>query len=174
MTKINDFSNHQKKKSSIFWLIAIIIFSLGVGFTLAFFFESDWASNHVGMSGKVQIEAVGAGNETIEDTYTSKLVINLDNNYPVLIPGMDIEMPANVKVYQSTTKPLLRAKLDIDMLNMQTQDEYTEELRITQDLYSQLTDIVENNNWYLHTDSYYYYVGNYSQNTQGGGCDFTC
>ena len=166
MTKF-DFSNHDQRKTMPWWLISIIVLLLGVGTTLAFFFASDYASSTVKMSGKVAIEAVGAGNTTIEDTYKSNLVINMDS-YKKLIPGMELEMPANCKVYKSTTKPLLRAKLDIDMINMTNYEEYTEDLSIVQDMFGQMTDAIESNGWYLHTDSYFYYVGNYSQNPQGG------
>ena len=173
MSNIKDFSNHERKKISIWGIVLIAILSCVIGATLAFFFDTDWSSGFVSMSGKVQIEAVGAGNATIEDTYTTNLVITLDKNYPVLIPGMDIHMPANVKVYQSTTKPLLRARLDMELVDTLTMEENSDELRVIQDMYGQLTDVIESNNWYLHTDSYYYYIGNYSQNTQGGGYNFT-
>jgi len=170
MAKSLDFSNKERKKPS-FWLILTlaILLSVGVGLTLAFFFDGDYASQDVKMSGQVLIEAVGAGNVTIEDTHKSNLVINLDHDYPVLIPGMPITMPANCKVYQSTTMPLLRAKLDINLLNPLTPEDNPDEMHVVQDLYTQLYTEITSNKWHLHTDSYFYYVGNYSQNIQGGG-----
>ena len=173
MAKTMNFSSKERKSFGLFGIILVVILSCVIGATLAFFFHSDWASGYINMSGKVSIEAVGAGNASIEDDATCNLVINLDKNYPVLIPGMDINMPANVKVYQSTTSPLLRARLDMELIDTLTMEEDADSLRVIQDMYGQLTDVIESNDWYLYTDSYYYYVGNYSQNTQGGGYNFT-
>ena len=82
-----------------------------IGVTLAFFANSEFASSLLKMSGRVKITAVGKGKgyNSIEDTDTCNLVINLQDGYKVLIPGMEIEAYANVKVHKSTTKPLIRA-----------------------------------------------------------------
>ena len=92
---------------------------LVTGVTLAFFFDPDWSSGKVTMSGAVNIEAVGKGTayESIENTSTSNLMGSLSDGYSVLIPGMPISIDVNCKVYQSTTKPLLRADFNAVLLD---------------------------------------------------------
>lgn len=120
------------------------------------------------MSGKVKIEAVGKGqlyNSIEDDLESSRLEIFLSNGYTVLIPGMDIEANANVKVYKSSTSPLIRAKFSVVLY-----DEYGNEMGSALDpsnlmgnLEYQLNEIIVNTGeWYRHTDSYYYYVGDNS------------
>ena len=143
--------------------IVLVIFSCIVTFTLAYFFTSDWASSHLQMSGKVEIVAVGKGAtyNSIEDGVSSaNLVIEYDNDYGVLIPGEPIGVYANCKVSQSTTQPLLRAKLILELKNPDTNTDYDDsELNIISNLNQQLNDIiVGDNSWYLHSDGYYYYV----------------
>lgn len=141
-------------------VLALFLLSIFVGVTLAFFFSSDYASKNITMSGAVKIEAVGPApaRNSIEDTVTtSKLVVELDKTYNKLIPGMPISIPANCKVYKSSTKPLLRAMLDITMYE---NDLVTEsgDLSITLDFMSQMYPKIKENGWYLHTDGYFYYV----------------
>ena len=174
MNKTYNFSGQPIKKSSVLVVIILIIFSACVGITLAFFFDADYASNYVGLSGKVNIEAVGAGDKTIEDNEACNLEITLDKTYKKLIPGMPITMPANVKVYQSTTSPLLRAKVEIDFVNPENDQEAEDKLAVVQDMYSQLLTIIETNKWYLHTDGYFYYVGTANTQSQLGGGYITC
>lgn len=163
--------NGKQQKTNIIWLIVVVVsLCTVVGITIAFFFNSDWANNNIGMSGKVDILAVGDGDLTIEDTYISNLEITLDDEYDVLIPGMDISLPANVKVFKSTTKPLLRARLDVELLDTEdTEEEQNDELRVIQDLYGQLSDTIKDNGWYLHIDSWFYFVGNEAINSELGG-----
>ena len=158
MSRSMKFSGKQNRFSSM-WLVCLIVgLSIFVSVSMAFFFASDFASSRVGMSGRVDIVAVGSGNLTIEDTHTSNLVVNLDSAYEVLIPGMPISIPANCKVYRSTTKPLLRAKLDMLLKDRITAEDKMDEIGVIQDMYLQLSDVIEENGWYLHTDSYYYSV----------------
>ena len=162
------FVNESNKMSfSVVILILCLVFLCGA--TIAYFFDSDWSSGVTQMSGKVLIEAVGEGDVSIEDTHISKLTIGLDDGYTVLIPGMDLDIVANCKVSKSTTKPLMRASLKMKILDTVSMRDHPDDLRVAQDLYGQLQDIAEDNNWYLHTDSYYYYVGSNSQNLVGGG-----
>ena len=63
--------------------------------------------------------------------------------------------------------------LNVDMVDTITQEIYSADLSIVQDMYEQLVEVIESNGWYLHTDSYFYYVGDYSQNIQGGGVPFS-
>lgn len=163
--RYNTFSNKQNFTSVGLMLIFVCIVMLGfVASTLAFFYYSDFSNEALTMSGKVKIEAVGEGDLTIEDDTKCNLKINFDDEYDVLIPGMPIDMPANCKVYASTTKPLLRAMLTLDFESPTTaletySDEYTDESIVLQRLLSQFADEIEGNGWYMHTDSYYYYVG---------------
>ena len=106
------------------------------------------------------------GGVTIEDDTNCNLQINFDEEYDVLIPGMPMDMPANCKVFASTTKPLLRAMITLDFLDPDTgdsldlsSDAYNEGTTILQELLSQFDEEIEANGWYMHTDSYYYYVG---------------
>ena len=170
MKKKFNFSRRHQEIS--FWtILSIVLFVSVIGITLAFFASSDFASSHVGMSGKVLIEAVGSGNKSIEDTLNScNLEIKLQDDYEVLIPGMEIEVIANCKVHKSTTKPLLRAKLDVDLTDNLTGEMPSDEMNIVSDIYSQLIEKIEDeNNWYLHIDSYFYYIGDENQTADDKG-----
>lgn len=108
---------YRKNNLEILKYFSLLFLAVTIGITLAFFFDEDFASSIIGMSGKVKITAVGKGNKysSIEDTDTCNLVMYLQDGYSVLIPGMEIEMYANVKVHHSTTKPLLRAKFALEL-----------------------------------------------------------
>lgn len=172
---LNNYTfKNKSKKSDFLLIIGVVTLSLLIGFTIAFFASDIWSSMNVQMSGPVRIEAVGAGTSytSIEDTGTTNLIITLDEEYEVLIPGMPISVPANVKVYRSTTKPLMRAKVDIDVLDMDLNIGATDSLSVASDLYVQMTNSIESNHWYLHSDSYFYYIGEYvsaDSNSAGGG-----
>ncbi|MBE5738322.1 MAG: hypothetical protein E7354_01110 [Clostridiales bacterium] len=149
-----------------------------VGTVVAFFFASDWASKHITMSGKVDIEAVGVGTEygSIEDTVSSSnLVITLQDNYIHLIPGMDISLPANVKVYQSTSMPLIRAKFTLQMYKHNDDgddvilDDDTDIYDIMPQMTASLHSIITGNGWVLdESDMYYYYIGTNTIQTDVG------
>ena len=150
--------NSNEKKVSIY--IILLLLSVFIGVTIAFFANSEFATSLLGMSGKVKIEAVGKGNKSIEDNSTCNLEIQLDRDYGVLIPNMPITIYANCKVKRSTTKPLLRAKFQVTVL-----DKYgnpyveTGENLVSIDIYTMLSHIVlDNDSWYLHTDGYFYYI----------------
>lgn len=158
-----------------FSLILLVVIAVClVGTVVAFFFAHDWASNRVTMSGKVDIEAVGNGIEygSIEDTVSSSnLIITLQDGYNHLIPGANISIPANVKVYQSTSKPLLRAKFTMEMYlhKEDGSDELLDDATDIYDIMPQMTaslhDVITGNGWLLdESDMYYYYIGT---NTQG-------
>lgn len=169
MSKSMMFSNNKKQNRSSLSLAIILIAAVFVGTTLAFFFATDWASKSIEMSGKVDILAVGDGNVSIEDNNTiSKLIITLDNGYDKLIPGMPIEMPVSVRVTRSTTKPLIRARVTMKILDRETMTEQSDELAAIQNMYGQMLDIIESNDWHLHTDGYFYYVSGVTQTGEGG------
>lgn len=129
------------------------------------------------MSGKVDIEAVGGDGASIEDVdnngvITSKLAMTLQDNYKYLIPNMTISMPVNVKVYKSTTTPLLRAKFSLvlystDATGNETllegeDDEYNISSQMTVDIHN----VVTANGWLLNPDDgYYYYIQNNEEKT---------
>lgn len=141
-----------------------MLLAVTIGVTLAFFFNSDFASSLLKMSGRVKITAVGKGKEynSIEDTDTCNLVINLQDGYKVLIPGMEIEAYANVKVHKSTTKPLIRAKFSLELYdkNGVAYNPIADSDNIVGDLEYQLNNCIESlGDWYKHIDNYYYYVG---------------
>lgn len=147
-----------------------IFMTIFVGITLAFFASSDFATGFLGISGKVNITAVGRGNtyNEIEDKNgISNMIIYLQDGYSVLIPGMEIDAQVNVKVHRSTTTPLLRAKFTLqlyDELGTILNGE-RDTSNIAGDLINQLNDIIVNNDdWYLHTDNYYYYIGSNAVN----------
>lgn len=152
-------------------MIAIIVCFLAslVGITLAFFTSSDYGSNYIGMSGKVQIVAVGEGDISIEDNDSCNLEVSLDSNYSSLIPGMPISLPANCKVLQSTTSPLLRARFQVVLTKSKTDaTEMEDTIGLVQNMSGQLMSIIDNNGWELHSDGYLYYVGRTPTYTQDG------
>lgn len=155
---------------SYFLIVLLILFSVVASVTLAFFFDSEFGTNNTTMTGKVQIKAVGMGDLTIEDDASCNLVIYLDDEYDVLIPGMDINIVANCKVLQSSTKPLLRAKIDMNLADRQTGEELTDSLEIMEDMYGQLcSDIELAGKWFQYTDGYFYYLGDVDQKGATGG-----
>lgn len=155
--------NFSAKKTASLTPIALVLLFTVVSLTLAFFFNSDFASQWVKMSGRVSIEAVGRGDayNSIEDTGSSaNLDIQLDRDYGVLIPNMPLTIYANCKVKRSTTKPLIRAKMTITIFDTNN-NPYDEEGEHDwqSDLFSQLDNNITNNtNWYFHSDGYYYYL----------------
>lgn len=152
-------------------LISIICFVTIVSVTLAFFSSDEFASKFVGISGKVQITAVGKGTEyaSIEDTDTlCKLEIELDRGYDVFIPNMPVNAIVNCKVTRSTTKPLLRAFFSMSVIDMDTGLNDTENAEVFSSIQTQLHDIItKDNDWYFHTDGYYYYAIDASTNLGG-------
>lgn len=161
----NKMSFDGKKASannkSIIVFVIILLLSVVSAVTLAFFAGSDYASKWTMTSGKVKIEAVGKGNASIEDqTNSCKLEIEFDRDYGVLIPNMPIRLYANCKVYQSSTKPLLRANFRITLMDSYgnpLESSGNEQLEV--DITSQIKEkIVDSDNWYYHADGYYYYV----------------
>lgn len=139
-----------------------------IGITIAWFSSSDWGSSGLGMSGKVNILAVGKGDQyhSIEDTVeNANLVINLSDNYNVFIPGMEIDAQANCKIFKSTTSPLLRAKFSVllyDKNNNKVAD-YLDESNVKGMLEYELSEIVSGaTGWYKYSDGYYYYVGEHT------------
>lgn len=173
----NQFSN-KEGKTNLNWvsIVAILcIFSIVVGITIAFFYHDDWATSGIGTSGPVNILAVGKGDVSIEDENTCNLVIDIDDEYDVLIPGMPIDMTANCKVFYSSTHPLLRAMLNMTFVDIDNDTDFDEDstyetsrLTIGNKLITQIDDMVEDNGWYLHTDGYYYYIGKGNSSAGGG------
>ena len=172
------FFGYRTKISFGIVVIFLLLFSLVTTSTIAFFYDSDYGRGLITMSGKVQIEAVGKGDSynSIEDTKTSNLVISLDS-YDVLIPGMEFEMDVNCKVSRSTTKPLLRARLEVflnDVSLNEVYDNNTEELAdenfdFVLKMYNSIESIITTNKWYQHTDGYFYYIGDVDQKGATGG-----
>lgn len=147
-------------------LVILLIISLTVvSSTLAYYFDSDWASNVVEMSGKVNIEVVSKSPnyKSIEDDEEGKLIIYFEDDYSVHIPGAWIEPTANVKIFKSTTKPLLRAIMNVYLIDMETKEEISDEdidtFDLTASLYNSMSTIVKYNGWvYYPEDKYYYYI----------------
>ncbi len=149
-------------------MLVLTTIAIVVSFTLAFFYNDDQASSMLNMSGKVKIEAVGEGEtySSIEDTHTSNLIITLDQDYEVVIPGMEIGIDANCKVYKSNTSPLLRARVDFELVSALTGDAVSDNQTLVSDLYEQMITVIQGNNWYLHSaDGYFYYLGDVVQPT---------
>lgn len=172
------YFNYRQKVSSGILMLILLFFGLFITSTIAYFFDSDFGTGVVGMSGGVYIEAVGKGDknigldqsgnfDSIEDNATTNLIITLSDEYERLIPGMDVTIDANCKVFASTTSPLLRAKIEFQMYN---QDDQTHEgaTKVFTDMHDDLTSIIESNNWRIHTaegedEAYWYYVGDVVQ-----------
>ena len=169
MRKKFNFSNtYSTKSASSVVLQTMAIFAMAIiGFTLAWFYVQDYSTKWTQMSGAVKIVAVGKGTlgnpdsfSSIEDTKTTNMEIFLTDGYQYLIPGAYIDAKVNCKVLQSTTKPLLRAKFRISMVDgdgneMAILDDTS---NLTGNVAYQLNEIIVANGWYKHVDNYYYYV----------------
>lgn len=146
--------------------VLLFFVTISVSITLAWFYVQDWANNGVEMAGKVNILAVGKGDEyhSIEDSAeSSNLVVSLSDGYNVLIPGAEIDARANVKIFKSTTKPLLRAKVSVLLFDKDEKqvESYLDKMNIQGLLEFELREIVEEiDNWYKYSDGFYYYIGN--------------
>jgi len=162
--KKKSFAYHEKSSFGIIMVI-ILSFALMVSMTIAFFYTSDYANSLIEMSGKVDIEAVGKGEQydSIEDTHTSNLIVTLSDGYNVLIPGMDISVDANCKVYRSTTRPLLRAKLDFLLTDKSNNQDMDNSDFLFSYINGKLLNIITENKWYLHSDGFFYYIGDVDQ-----------
>lgn len=165
--------NFSAKKSASLTPIAILLLCAIVSLTVAFFFSSDWATKYVQLSGSVRIEAVGKGSahSSIEDTVSScNLDIDIDRDYGVLIPNAPLAIYANCKVSKSTTKPLLRAKMDISILDDEGEEFVVgedSEHNVAQDFSSLLeTSVLDGTNW-AYVNGYYYYLDTPSTSANG-------
>lgn len=164
----NQFSAKQRssKTTMVFLVCILCALSLLVMTTIAFFYHDDWGNNNVQTSGPVNILAVGTGDNSIEDTNTSNLVVDIGEEYDVLIPGMPIYITANCKVFKSNTHPLVRAKFSMTFEDNSSGETFNEEtslgsssLDIGDKIITQIDDEITDNGWYLHTDGFYYYIG---------------
>lgn len=175
--KITTKHNYSSKtQHGVFGLIVLsFLCVLLAGTTLAYLYADDFSTNMIGLSGKVDIEAVSRGNTytSIQDTTDTKLIIYVEDDYEVHIPGGWFEPTANVKVYNSTTKPLLRAKMSVELIDMTTSQVVTDEevdiYNLAERLYDSLEVIVIDNGWVFYdVDNYYYYRGTNAINSQVG------
>ena len=169
MKKYNFSGN---KYVSIIGLVLTIVLSFSlIGFTIAFFSSGDFTSGFIGLSGAVNIEAVGLGDDSIENTesegvITSKLLTHLDPAYGngnyFLVPEAPLNIRANCKVYKSATHPLLRANISFVL----TSPDHNTTVSDMSDIYFQLLltnfkDVVSSENddgeW-IYYDNYFYFV----------------
>lgn len=166
MTKKHNYS-YKVHQSFAGLIVVVFLCVVCIGSVLAYFIADDWASNIIGLSGKVDIEVVSRS-----DTYTSiqnttdenKLIIYFEDNYSVLIPNALIEPTANVKVYKSTTKPLIRAIMDVKLYDSESNEVVEGEgdlpFILTDALYNSMKGVVTSNGWvYDERDKYYYFIG---------------
>lgn len=160
-------------------MLILVCITFAITLTIAYFYNDDFSTSMINMSGKVKIEAVGEGvcdcvlqgktecedesHKSIEDTHTSNLIITLDQDYEVVIPGMPLSIDANCKIYKSNTSPLLRARIDFDLISALTGEVVTDSQILISELYGQMITIIESNDWFLHTDGYFYYLGDVTQ-----------
>lgn len=178
MKKNFSFGFKQKISSGIV-LLLLLFFALNSTLTLAFFYDGEWGSNIVGLSGKVKIQAVGVGDhdvdletpgnfDSIEDTIdSSNLIITLGDGYQTLVPGMDVFIDANCKVFESTTSPLLRAKIEFMFVD-NDDNEIGETNQVLSDMQGRIAAVIQSNNWVIYTapgetQAYWYYLGSQSQ-----------
>lgn len=154
--------NFSAKRTMSLTPIAIILLCTIVSLTIAFFFSSEWTAKYVQLSGRVSIEAVGRGTayNSIEDRGSvCKLDIQIDRDYGVLIPNAPLTVYANCKVSRSTTKPLLRAKMQIEILDDEG-NAYAETNGhdVANDMSNLLEGVIlDNSNW-AYYDGFYYYL----------------
>ena len=178
MRKNHNFGFKKTLSLNSLMMIAVCI-TFVVTLTIAFFYHDDFSTSMITMSGKVKVEAVGEGvcdcvvagktecedpsHKSIEDTHTSNLIITLDQDYEVVIPGMPLGVDANCKIYKSNTSPLLRARVDFELVSALTGETVTDSQVLISELYGQMISIIESNKWFLHTDGYFYYLGDITQ-----------
>ncbi len=187
--KSHQFNIPKRKNNQAVILLSFMLVCI-IAITLAYYFASDFATKTVVMTGKVDIEAVGSGPSysSIENRNpNSNLFVSIPSPYNnvngkgVLIPGMPISLDANCKVYASTTKPLLRAKFEIQIYDNDTlltsqQATYTGSSGDVS-LYDSFTTMLDNvitagSDWlYYSTDGYYYYIGSHTPNATLGNTE---
>ena len=160
-------------------MLILVCITFAITLTIAYFYNDDFSTSMINMSGKVKIEAVGEGvcdcvvqgktecedpsHKSIEDTHTSNLIITLDQDYEVVIPGMPLGIDANCKIYKSNTSPLLRARIDFDLISALSGEVVTDSQILISELYGQMIAIIESNNWFLNTDGYFNYLWDVTQ-----------
>lgn len=165
---VNKKHNYSAKVQQGFAGLIVVVFICVVCIcsTLAFFISDDWTSNVIGLTGKVDIEIVSRSDSaSIQNTTEeNKLIIYFEDEYSVLYPNALIEPTANIKVYQSTTKPLIRAIMDVKLYD----GEFNEveegvgdlDFVLTENLYDSMATVVTSNGWVFdERDRYYYYIG---------------
>ena len=96
--------------------------------------------------------------------------------YKTFIPGMPIEIFANCKVKQSTTMPLLRASISLELkevTNGAVTGNAEDILYIEDDLVAQIKDkVTTSGKWFFYDeDQYFYYVGEFGNKQNPGAGD---
>lgn len=130
--------------------LSLAVFSV-VSVTLAYFAQEDNADRSIPFSGAVSISIIGSGQSaTIGDDEMEMTLAN-GNNY--LIPGMPVGLRCNCVVNTSTTSPLVRALIMVDLYNVSVDRE-----DIRTDIESAIEAVI-GSTWTKY-NGYYYYINN--------------
>jgi predicted ribosomally synthesized peptide with SipW-like signal peptide len=142
-------------------LSVLLAISLIVGSTFAWFVSSDTASSSIVLGDPVELNIVDLNNQIITGDNKNLPIIIPGNK---LLPGMPINVLARVLFTQSNTPALLRAQVNVSVLNVPEDPENQEEIdNQTDALLEALNDSLAGSvdaNWvYSSTDQWWYYIG---------------
>lgn len=143
----------------IFVLSIILLLCLGLTATLAYFAGTQTSDMTLILGGPVRITMYN--NKFQETVGDGKLVMEVKTGKDEILPGTGIDMQAIAHITSSqinATRALLRATLDIEVLNLSTKQSQEVEKIIRDALAECLTYRQENvqNGWILYEGSYYY------------------
>jgi len=130
-----------KKKLVIMMASVALIGAVGIGATLAYFTDSDEATNIV-TTGNVDISLL-EDNEDVEG-------LNFDD----VLPGQTLEKDPKVVLNPESADAFVRVKITISGNEMVGREGYTDEANALDAL---LKTTIEANGWKLNADGYYYY-----------------
>lgn len=131
------------KNLIIAMLSVLLLASVAVGGTMAWFLDQKTASSTLTMGGAVNIN-IAPDNKY--DTEAAAVTFSGSN----LVPGQPIESKVFVNMAQSTTKAFFRLKVEITGTDAGT---------LTTEFNDQIKAAAAAKGWKLGNDQYYYYVG---------------
>lgn len=131
------------KNLIIAMLSVLLLASVAVGGTMAWFLDQKAASSTLTMGGAVNINIAP---DSTYDTDAATVTFSGSN----LVPGQPIESKVFVNMAQSTTKAFFRLKVEITGTDAET---------LTTEFNKQIKEAAAAKGWKLGDDQFYYYVG---------------
>ncbi len=132
-------------------LSVLLIVSVAVGGTLAWFADNDTSTGKLTMGGSVLVDL---GNSAT-GSYTDKTTTNIEFTGTNLVPNQPINTNIQVNVAQSTTNAYLRLKVDVEA----GEDNEAQADAMKTEMLKQMQSAAGKNGWKLFSDGFYYYVG---------------